>query len=509
MAFSEQTTEVDHSIDESYNRADEVHDISKASDQMESVEKEDRSALVQSTLATKVKKDRMNTILETSSQQEALENNYSKNSSQIMSVINSPKESSSTISKSSSSQGSPRLGFSIAQIMGFMSRGVNLKTYEESENKTTENEANFKGNKNNGLECGFNGEEMDFKRRRCTDDKDKVQVDQIQQSSPIKSAKYSKYDSKLWRPQPCRKYINAAAVHAAAAVSKLAAQDQMHISLEGGSAHVPPLSPTLSPTSVVPPSEPISPVQQPLNFPIGNDNNPLQQPDLNTIALLRQYSLMNFSNPWKTASLLSSYSNLLGLHNQLNFQQQKHFSGEGVHTLPQIMGGIPYLVNNHTTPAVSNVASNFENRSLPPPLSFIGGMAPNTVADFNLRTSSDRIQCNNNHPFPMSGSTDSNRAAIDAIYPQRYPSLKLSENNVKGHTSKCKTSIPDGARTTSFNSDIKAQTKGKETSSLNSPSTGSKGSMNQAKSFPCSECGKIFNAHYNLTRHMPVHTGKL
>lgn len=27
------------------------------------------------------------------------------------------------------------------------------------------------------------------------------------------------------------------------------------------------------------------------------------------------------------------------------------------------------------------------------------------------------------------------------------------------------------------------------------------------KNFVCSECGKVFNAHYNLTRHMPVHTG--
>ena len=29
------------------------------------------------------------------------------------------------------------------------------------------------------------------------------------------------------------------------------------------------------------------------------------------------------------------------------------------------------------------------------------------------------------------------------------------------------------------------------------------------KTFPCPQCGKIFNAHYNLTRHMPVHTGKI
>lgn len=32
-------------------------------------------------------------------------------------------------------------------------------------------------------------------------------------------------------------------------------------------------------------------------------------------------------------------------------------------------------------------------------------------------------------------------------------------------------------------------------------------SSEESKGFTCSECGKVFNAHYNLTRHMPVHTG--
>lgn len=36
--------------------------------------------------------------------------------------------------------------------------------------------------------------------------------------------------------------------------------------------------------------------------------------------------------------------------------------------------------------------------------------------------------------------------------------------------------------------------------------TSPSGSVKQ-KSFECGECGKVFNAHYNLTRHMPVHTG--
>lgn len=30
---------------------------------------------------------------------------------------------------------------------------------------------------------------------------------------------------------------------------------------------------------------------------------------------------------------------------------------------------------------------------------------------------------------------------------------------------------------------------------------------NAGKVFKCGECGKCFNAHYNLTRHMPIHTG--
>uniref|UniRef100_A0A1I8HRQ4 C2H2-type domain-containing protein n=1 Tax=Macrostomum lignano TaxID=282301 RepID=A0A1I8HRQ4_9PLAT len=37
-------------------------------------------------------------------------------------------------------------------------------------------------------------------------------------------------------------------------------------------------------------------------------------------------------------------------------------------------------------------------------------------------------------------------------------------------------------------------------------SSGSKQAV-AGKTFTCPECGKVFNAHYNLTRHMPVHTG--
>lgn len=41
-----------------------------------------------------------------------------------------------------------------------------------------------------------------------------------------------------------------------------------------------------------------------------------------------------------------------------------------------------------------------------------------------------------------------------------------------------------------------------------STSQGRKVVAKSQKSFSCPECGKLFNAHYNLTRHMPVHTGR-
>ncbi|KAM7170828.1 fez family zinc finger protein 2 [Macrochelys suwanniensis] len=36
---------------------------------------------------------------------------------------------------------------------------------------------------------------------------------------------------------------------------------------------------------------------------------------------------------------------------------------------------------------------------------------------------------------------------------------------------------------------------------------GSAAADGKPKNFTCEVCGKVFNAHYNLTRHMPVHTG--
>lgn len=43
--------------------------------------------------------------------------------------------------------------------------------------------------------------------------------------------------------------------------------------------------------------------------------------------------------------------------------------------------------------------------------------------------------------------------------------------------------------------------------SSNGSASATSAANNKQKTFACPECGKVFNAHYNLTRHMPVHTG--
>ncbi|XP_054832384.1 fez family zinc finger protein 2 [Eublepharis macularius] len=42
---------------------------------------------------------------------------------------------------------------------------------------------------------------------------------------------------------------------------------------------------------------------------------------------------------------------------------------------------------------------------------------------------------------------------------------------------------------------------------LGATAGGGAGADGKPKNFTCEVCGKVFNAHYNLTRHMPVHTG--
>ncbi|XP_038067721.1 zinc finger protein Gfi-1b-like [Patiria miniata] len=51
------------------------------------------------------------------------------------------------------------------------------------------------------------------------------------------------------------------------------------------------------------------------------------------------------------------------------------------------------------------------------------------------------------------------------------------------------------------------EVKSEKTSPSNTQQRTKRAQNGQQKAFTCLDCGKVFNAHYNLTRHMPVHTG--
>ena len=255
----------------------------------------------------------------------------------------------------SNSGAGKQLGFSIAQIMGFI-------------HKNDDNE-----------KSSSHGDE--------TDPEEEIKVDdEASHGSPAAAAA-------VWRPQPCRKYN---LVQAAAAA--LAAQQQAFSgSQDLNNVTVPPTAPSM-------------------NSDLG-------------ASLLRHYSLFN---PWKS-SLLSSYTNLLGLHHLKSPFMPVGGSFSGANGSEQGYGtaAAAALMSSLTSNTQRNVPTN----------EIFGG----------------------NKDFRKSHCKPPSQPKIESSRPQAPPTSKAAA------------------------------------------STNSNG---QQKTFPCSECGKVFNAHYNLTRHMPVHTGK-
>ncbi|KAJ3639267.1 hypothetical protein Zmor_002632 [Zophobas morio] len=82
-----------------------------------------------------------------------------------------------------------------------------------------------------------------------------------------------------------------------------------------------------------------------------------------------------------------------------------------------------------------------------------------------------------------------------SVYSSPTESSAISNTQPSIHTAPMQFSSNKPCPSNKRNSEVK-------TSVVNTSTTASK-----QKSFECGECGKVFNAHYNLTRHMPVHTG--
>uniref|UniRef100_A0A8D8CDB7 Fez family zinc finger protein 2 n=1 Tax=Culex pipiens TaxID=7175 RepID=A0A8D8CDB7_CULPI len=97
------------------------------------------------------------------------------------------------------------------------------------------------------------------------------------------------------------------------------------------------------------------------------------------------------------------------------------------------------------------------------------------------------------HPYVPTAASALRSLESSAVSPTQHPTATLSHHkkvNLNASTS------------SSSSSELNSST-----NSAGSTNPGSAAALAKQKTFACPECGKVFNAHYNLTRHMPVHTG--
>ncbi len=282
----------------------------------------------------------------------------------------SPAEDEADESNSNRTRGqetedaSGKLGFSIAQIMGFMGAKNDLKSNPPSSPSIPSTKS----------------------------------VDNGSSSPP-----------KLWRPQPCREFISAAAAAMASGASSL------------------PLAPGISGFTGNLTENPLTAL-----------NNPNSQ--LGAMALLRQYSLLGLPPSWKA----SLYNSIL-----------MHQAASAASTVPTVK---PFnSVNGYEAPV--------RPLGIPPPPPFATG---------SLLPPPPQLTAH----FPANGSYGTSSGSKPSMKPPIAVGEKQSSRSRTGSATSSESTTPSSANN------------------------------NKQRTYPCGECGKIFNAHYNLTRHMPVHTGK-
>ena len=173
--------------------------------------------------------------------------------------------------------------------------------------------------------------------------------------------------------------------------------------------------------------------------------------DFGAMALLRQYSLLNLPTSWK-ASLISSYGSFLA-------QQQQEFSHQP--------SSSPFHRSLLTRGSVSGAGTVVPSAPAPPPLPL-----PPISAVTAAAAAAAAVSVTPQPPLPPS-LPPSNSAPPPLPLPPSSTSRKSNSSNAASSSARL------------------------------SPNS------NKQRTYPCTECGKVFNAHYNLTRHMPVHTGKI
>ena len=118
------------------------------------------------------------------------------------------------------------------------------------------------------------------------------------------------------------------------------------------------------------------------------------------------------------------------------------------------------------------------------------------------------------------GQGKRHEATTSLVSPARYPAITPANDDVESTESEGDTTLDLSAsackrrrlddKLTDGGADSSTATSSPDTTPRRTTATDAvrkSPAAKPAKTFTCPECGKIFNAHYNLTRHMPVHTG--
>ncbi|XP_070500520.1 fez family zinc finger protein erm isoform X2 [Chironomus tepperi] len=135
-------------------------------------------------------------------------------------------------------------------------------------------------------------------------------------------------------------------------------------------------------------------------------------------------------------------------------------------------------------------------------LSNAAASSPNSVSTSLTQLSNLAIQSYHNQSHHAAIKRESNHEKI---------SSSTSSSTSMSHGKSMRKGVyesPADKKLISSNSHVQtASTTIGAVSSSTTSSSSNNTTNGKQKTFACPECGKIFNAHYNLTRHMPVHTG--
>lgn len=115
------------------------------------------------------------------------------------------------------------------------------------------------------------------------------------------------------------------------------------------------------------------------------------------------------------------------------------------------------------------------------------------------------------HPSPPSFWYDQMRQSLlsrlhqpDTSQTEKHPKSDKLNSTV---SAKCPPELREEPSSVSESVQPSSELSGKSSGYDSPPSSVQRFQSPQQKSHTCEHCGKVFNAHYNLTRHMPVHTG--